>query len=55
MNDGGADCESERDLISRDGIDGLWALARDPDRLSAAERALLALALTELEERREDD
>jgi hypothetical protein len=52
ISDNGAG--NDESLISDQGIAGLWALAEDPDRLTPAERALLALALGELEERRKD-
>lgn len=41
-----------RKLVSDSGLDRLWELIEDEQRLSASERALLALALSELAERR---
>lgn len=48
------DFPRDRNLISPQALATLWALTEDRRRLSAAERALLALALGELAVRRED-
>lgn len=52
---GEASANTDPQLISDAGLSGLWRLAEDPDRLSPAERALLALALSELVARRSTD
>jgi hypothetical protein len=45
----------ERRLIPPGGLDRLWELSEDRDRLTAAERAYLALALGELTMRRNEE